>query len=206
METLHPLELLHPAGKIDHCIVLGSNCPERLFPSARSRGGSGRADLVLLSPSLKECRTKGWLAEKVSLLSEELSSNGVAYVLAPPAWRRYTEKLLRLRGLVVELSILHLPSLAASHYLVPLEGTLTRYVVQRLLGTSPSRRQLALLALHFTSTIRFIGRLSSSIGLVARRVKAPPLFNWLGSLEVENVRSGVPRHVIIKSPRPESCH
>jgi Phosphotransferase enzyme family len=201
---LHPLELLHPTGQIGRCIVLGSNCPPRLFPPARWRSDGGPADLVLLAPSWNECQSKGWLNETASLLSKELSRDGLAYAVVPPPWRRQTEKSLRLHGLVVELSVLHLPNLATSHYLVPLHDTLVRYVVERLLGTSPMRRQLALFGLRFASTTQFIEKFSSSMGLVARREKAPPLFNWLGQLEI--ARAETPRHIVIKSPRPESCH
>src|SRR5262249_17912537 len=94
----------------------------------------------------------------------------------------------------------------ASHYLVPLESTLTRYVVKRLLGTSPGRRRLASLGLRFAPTIQFIKRFSSSVGLVARRETTPALFDWLWKLELENVRSDARYHVLMKSPRPESCH
>src|SRR5262249_16663108 len=161
---LHPLELLHPTGYIGRCIVLGSNCPPRLFPPGRWQGDGGPVDLVLLAPSRSECQSKGWLNQAASFLSKELSRDGLTYAIVPPTWRQQIEKSLRLHGLAVGLSVLHLPNLATSHYLVPLHNTLVQYVVERLLGTSPIRRRLALFGLGFACTTQFIGKFSSSIG------------------------------------------
>jgi phosphotransferase family enzyme len=201
---LHPLELLHPNGKVTRCLVLGSNCLTQLAPNPKWERNSGPADLVLLTPSRGECRSKGWLDRAVLQISKELSPDGLLYAIVPPLWRSQFVKMLRLRGLVIELSVLHLPNLAASHYLVPLRNKPTRYVIERLLGTTPARRQLALFGLRFGYMRHIIKNLSPSIALVASRERVLPLFNWLRGLE--GGRLEIPRHVVVRSPRPESRH
>src|SRR5438034_5886140 len=126
------LELLHPNGNSNQSLVIGSNSPAALLPTPRAQDGK-YADLVILAPTVTECRTSGWLEEAAQSLAQKLETDGVAYVLAPPRWRSRVKSLLRGYGLEIGPAIVDLPDRASSRYLVPLIPIPARYAFSKLL-------------------------------------------------------------------------
>ncbi len=198
---LSPLELLHPDGMAERSLLLGCS-PLALLRPESSTGDVENADFVLLAPTIAECRAGGWLEGAVKLLAQRLTSDGIAYVLAPPWWRRRIKNLLRSHGLWVEATIAHLPNLASSHYLMPIDLIPARFMFSKLTASHPWRRRLARLTLCLPGGEILLGSLLPSVGLVARRPGARPLFDWLFQLDGDLQQ---PRSVIVsRSWRGES--
>ena len=189
------LELLLPQGIASRSLVIGSNCPSLLLPESHMEDGE-RADLVILAPTVAECRTRGWLEEAMQLLAQRLETEGIAYVLAPPWWRLRLRHALHGYDLSIDLSIIHLPDQASNRYLVPLISIPVRYAFSELIPICPWRRCLALIAFRCPGAARLFGGLLPSVGLVARRAGALPLFSWLLQLAREGQ---LPSSVIIST-------
>src|SRR5215216_1985752 len=92
MNRSSPLELLHPDGNVSTALVLGSNCPENLFPE-RQIDSDQKIGLLVIAPSKNECKMAGWLEKAVHIVDQRLLGDGLCYVLAPLPWRL---KLIRL--------------------------------------------------------------------------------------------------------------
>ncbi len=177
---ISPLELLHPDGVAKRSIVIGSNCPALLLLKSSTAGES--ADLVLLAPTIAECRTSGWLEEAAQSVAQMLASDGVAYVLAPPRWRLRIISLLRHQGLLIGPLIAHLPDWTSNRYLVPLNPIPAWYAFSKLIPTPFLKRCLAMLAFSLPGGEKLLASMLPSIGLVIRRPGGRPLFNWLFQL------------------------
>jgi len=148
------------------------------------------ADLVILAPSMAECRTIGWLEEAVRLLARRLEPHGVGYVLAPPTWRLQLKHLLRCHNLPIEQAIIHLPDYAASRYLVPLSSAPARYAFSKVLLMPPWAHYLASLGMRFPGCEKLLEHVWPSVALIARRPGARPLMHWLFQLDGEGDRIG----------------
>ena len=59
VSAISPLELLHPAGRVDRVLVLGDGCPG-LMPPAAHEAAAG-VDLALIAPSGDQVGERGWL-------------------------------------------------------------------------------------------------------------------------------------------------
>jgi hypothetical protein len=181
LEPLSPLELLHPDGAAKHFLMVGGNCPALL---SRARiADCGSADLVLLAPTAAECRTRNWLEQIVTSISRDLADDGLMYVLAPRRWRLYTTRLLHQKGLSLEAPILHLPDWTSSWCLVPLNLTMVRYALTRLVPIGLWNWALAESLLQLPGGKQVLPSLLPSVALVARRRGARPLFDWLFHLD-----------------------
>jgi hypothetical protein len=183
------LELLHPNGSSNQSFVIGSNSPAVLLPAPRAQDGK-YADLVILAPTVTECRTSRWLEEAAQSLAQKLEADGVAYVLAPPPWRLRVKRLLRGNGLVIGPPIVHLPDRASSRYLVPLTPIPALYAFSKLLPLPPWGRRLAMIGLRLPGVQKLLGNVLPSVGFVAHRPGARPLFDWLFQLDQEGQRPG----------------
>jgi hypothetical protein len=106
---LSPLQLLLPDGVARCSLVVGSNCPATLLPSPLTPVGE-HVDLVVLAPSLRECRDQGWLEQAACLIADRLAPEGTAYVLATPRWRFRIARLLDEKGLATDVAIAHVPN------------------------------------------------------------------------------------------------
>ncbi len=186
---ISPLELFHPDGFTKSSFVIGSNCPAVLLP--KSRGGiDEHVDLFLLAPSVEECRTSGWFEQAVERLAQRLTPDGFAYVVVPLRWRRRITTLLRYQGLTLDTSLVHIPDLESSRYLVPLDVKPARYALSRLIPGFSWRRDLAKIGFRLRGGKEILRRLLPSIGIVARRPGTRPLFSWLFELQSDVQRAG----------------
>ena len=171
------LELLLPAGRAEQTLVLGGGCPERLVPS--SPEGAGPYGLVVVAPAGDES-ARAWLGEAVERCAAGLHPDGVAYVLVPRGTRLRARRLLRSRGLVLEPPMLHLPSVADTRRLVPLERRAARDAFERVVRLSGWKRRLVRLLLALGGR-RALAALLRDVALVARPKGARPLLAWLRS-------------------------
>jgi Phosphotransferase enzyme family len=183
-----PLELLHPDGVTKRSLVIGSNCPASLRLKTPTGGES--ADLILLAPTLAECRTKDWLEDAVRSLSQRLADHGIAYVLAAPRWRLRIKQLLYDHGLLIDTAIVHTPNLESTRYMVPLSPIPTRYAFSNMLPIPSWKRYLAMIGFRLPGIQKLLGSVLPSVGIVARRPGARALFDWLFRLDGAAHRSG----------------
>ncbi len=180
--SLCVLELLHPDGIARNTYVVGSNCPPRLAPTRPPELGSP-ADLLILAPSAGECRRSGWLSGAVNAVEHQLAADGIAYVLAPVRWRWEIQKRLRARGLALDGSVAHLPSVAASRYLVPLRAPDAQYALSALMPNAAWKRNFGLLGLRIRGAEALVSRVWPSAGFVARRSQGRPPMEWLSRID-----------------------
>ncbi len=193
--AISPLELLHPAGLARRSAVLGAGCPRRLHPSTTD-AAENPCDLVVLAPTLRECRRPRWLEHSIASIGGRLAADGVVYALIPPGWRGYVRKLFIRNGLPVELEFLHLPDLNASRYLVPLDARAVEYAVSRTIPVHPVKQRLLRLAVRVSRSRALLSMWLPSIGLVAHRRGARPLMAWLFEIDGQATQ---PRQVMIGS-------
>jgi hypothetical protein len=152
---------------------------------------SEHADLIIVAPTGNECRTSGWLQEAVQLVSQQLESNGVAYVLAPPWWRLQIRKLLSDQGLAIDQEILHLPDQRTSQYLVPMNSPIpAQYAFSNLLPLPQWGRLLASIGFRFSGGDKLFRHILPSVGMAVRRSRTRPLFEWLFKREPQAARPG----------------
>lgn len=172
------LELLHPDGRASTSLVIGSNCPPILFPEVQQDSSKDNA-LVILAPSLKECRTNGWLVEAAELMACRLAPDGVGYLLVPRRYRFKMSTLLHNLGLFVGFPVVHLPDWELSHYLVPFAPAPVQYAFTAFISIPAWKQHLIIHWLHFQRAARFLGYIWPAVGLVVRHPNARPLFEWL---------------------------
>ncbi len=183
------LELLHPDGKADRSLVFGGNCPASLLPTGCvSTGQVG--DLVILAPTILECRDDTWLQDAMQSLARCLAIDGIAYVLAPRHLRLRIAKLLCKHGLVIDTWIAHFPNWVSNRYLVPLRHVPARYAFTKLMPMGSWQRRFSKMSFSFPGTANLLGIVASSVGVVARRPHARPLFNWLFEINGKSQRGG----------------
>jgi Phosphotransferase enzyme family len=187
---ISPLELFHPDGIVERVCVIGDNCPTRLLPEFHHVAGD-RADLIILAPSEKEFRTKGWLQNATLAVNGKLAPDGVVYVISPSLWRSTIERLLRNRGFQIETYIGHFPNWESSRYLLPLTEIPARYAFGNLFPTRSWKRQLSRTVLRMPGGGKFLANVLPCVSLVGRRPGERPLFHWLRQFDgdLEPLRS-----------------
>ena len=172
------LELFHPNGVARQILVIGGNCPEILRP-LQCNEITEDADLVILAPTLAECRTNGWLQAAVHSVSQSLAADGIGYAIVPPLRRLRIRKLLYDCDLSIDQAILHVPDQDTSRYLIPLSPAPARYAVSKLLSLSFHKRLLASVGLCLIGSSKLFQWSLPSAGLLVRRPGARPIFEWL---------------------------
>ena len=172
-----PLELLLPDGRAGRSLVLGGSCPPALVPHSRGDGEGAPVQLIVLAPSAAEAEDVRWLDDAVNRV-EELDPDGVVYVLASPRARRRLRALLATRGLTQSAGFLHVPSLVATRFLLPLEKGAFRYAFAHLVPVKAHNRARTSVA-TWLPTLAPITALASPVGVAARRPRARSLFDWL---------------------------
>lgn len=177
-QPLSLLELFLPDGAARRSAIIGSNCPPILSPPGCSET-TENAELIVLAPTLAECRTRGWLEDAVQSLSGRLGADGLAYVLAPALWRFKIRNLLGDRGLSIEQAILHVPDQRLSRFLIPLDARPAQYAASKLLSLSLGKHLLAVFGVCLLRFDRLFKCLLPSAGLLVRRPGSRPIFEWL---------------------------
>jgi hypothetical protein len=137
--------------------------------------------------------TAAWVREALQLAATDLAADGVAYLLPRRVHRRRLRSLVAKHGLSVELEVVHLPQLASSVFLVPLDPGPIQFVLGELVLLPTWRRAATLLfARRGPLRVPF-----SSIGFVIRRPGSRPCFHWLSELD-----GGTPTRAVISRTRP----
>jgi hypothetical protein len=178
MKKFSALEYLHPDGIAHTSIVLGSNCPEILYPELPHQFNGG-AELFILAPSAKELNSQVWLEAAVQSMSDDLSADGIGYALVLPRQRRRVMKLLHSAGLIADTAFWHFPDWSSSRYLTPIERFPGQFVLDTILQKESLKRRLARLMLRFSGTRQFLTSFWEPVGICVRRPGARPLFQWL---------------------------
>ena len=174
--SVSPIELLLPRGYAETAMVLGSDCPAALLPSAHSpHSGEAPVDLVVLAPSRDESRDAVWVDHSAERTVRELSPTGTAYIL--PASARRLRGVLAAHGLDTTDLLLHVPDPARSRHVVPVGTEAQRYALSGRLAMTRGKR----LAAGAVLRSRLLAALGPT-GVFVRRHDAPPLAAWLFDL------------------------
>ena len=181
MSAISPLELLHPAGRVDRVLVLGNGCPGALIPPAAQEAAAG-VELVLIAPSGNQVRERGWLERAAGAAAQRLSQDGFAYALVPRGARREARRRLRAAGLELGDAIVQLPGGDAPRYLVPLRAESWRHALTEQIGARPRARLALRTARALPGGTALLVRALPSVGIVARRAGARPLAGWVAGL------------------------
>jgi hypothetical protein len=193
------LELFHPAGTAPRVLVLGGRCPPAVVDGPSRVGEAGPADIVVVAPTVEQCRAAGWLARAARSAADALDDDGVGFVLAPLPWRFRLLRAVREQHLVLGPAILHLPDLASSRYLVAAGRTAARYATACLIPRSSWRGRVASVAARTPGGTRLVAQ-AGLASVVVRRRTAAPLFRWL----VEAAGEAPPERVVItRTWRPQ---
>jgi hypothetical protein len=172
-----PIELLLPNGFAERAIVLGDACPSALAPASSEQTQDGTpVDLVLLAPSTHERRDPGWIQRAVHTAASRLVPSGMVYVV--PSRPIGLRRALGSAGLRSAGTLLHIPDLARSRYVVPVGTAAERYALSGQLPMKRLKRLAASAALRspWLSTL-------GPTGVLLRRDPATPLAGWLFELE-----------------------
>ena len=135
-----PLELLHPAGRVDRLLALGDHCPPALVPRAATMA-TEYADLALIAPSPAELRQSGWLERATVEAARGLAPHGFAYALPPRRGRAAASRRLGQAGLVLETPFAHFPGGGVPRYLLPLQAAPWRHGLNHQIGARPRARR-----------------------------------------------------------------
>lgn len=187
------LELFHPDGSPRRSLVLGSGCPPDLLPNPKIT--AGELDLIVLAPTVQECRKDFWLRDAVQSLCQKLARDGIAYILAPPLWRTTIKQLLERCGLFTEQSMIHLANTVSSRYLVPLAPGPLSFILAQSLPFKHWTSALVAAGARLTFKEALCEKLFPSLGFVMRRLGARPIFHWLSKL---HPNGGERAHVLIR--------
>jgi aminoglycoside phosphotransferase len=178
MKKFSVLEYLHPDGIAQTSLLLGSNCPEILRPELQARF-NGKADLFIISPSVKEATSQAWLEAAVQAMSAYLSADGIGYVLVSPRWRWKIINFLRDAGLVLDTAFWHFPDPSSSRNLTPIERVPGQFFVNTIMPKPSWKRTAAMWMLRFWATRQFLIYFWNPVGISIRRPNARPLFQWM---------------------------
>jgi len=181
VSAISPLELLHPAGRVDRVLVLGDGSPGALIPPAAHETAAG-VDLALIAPSGDQVRERGWLERAAGAAAQRLSQDGFAYALVPRGARREARRRLRAAGLELGDVIVQLPGGDAPRYLVPLRAEPWRHALTEQIGARPRARLALRAARALPGGTALLVRALPSVGIVARRAGARPLADWVAGL------------------------
>jgi glycosyltransferase involved in cell wall biosynthesis len=171
------LELALPRGSASLALVLGSGWPGGIQPPAAAAGAEP-ADLIVVAPTAAEAEEPGWLERAVDTCAERLAPDGAVHLLVSRRRRSRARGLLLGRGLAVESEVLHLPDVAQSRHLVPLEAAPGRHAFASVVPLVPWKRAVTSAVLGLRGG-RLIAAAAADVALVARRPGAEPLFAWL---------------------------
>jgi len=174
-----PIELLHPDGPGLPGAVIG-RASERFFAPVRPAAGSQSLDFVLVAPDANERADPGFLQQAAALISGSLSTDGLAYVVAPVHWQRRLRRRLPEADFAFGPTIVHLPPGVSDQILVPADTHLLRYAASALTNMSWVSRRLLAAALRLPGIQGAIRR-TSEVGVVVRRTGARLLLEWLAS-------------------------
>lgn len=186
-ERISPLELFHPDGVVERCLILGANCPEHLRPEKQCAAGE-MADLVVVAPSGDECRRPGLLREMFGEVGYRLAPGGIVYMMTPRRWRLESQRMLQECGLKVDTFFFHLPDWQSGCYMVPLHPMPVQYAFSNLMPARWWRLRLTRGALLFPVGARSLSFLFPWTALVARRPGERGVFDWLCRLDGETRR------------------
>ena len=175
--TISVLELFHADNFVRRSQVIGENCPALLIPTTTM--SDGKKDLIVVAPTIKECRTDRWLEQAAEVVVRDLAPDGVVYLLLPYLWRLQFVTLLQRHGFQFRTPILHIPNFKVSRYLVPLEHYPIKYALLRIIPTRSWRRILALIALSIPGGTVLFMSLLSAVGLIGQRLGARSFSDWL---------------------------
>jgi hypothetical protein len=189
MKKFSPLELLHPDGSASTSVVLGSNCPESLFPPLTPQM-ERKVELFIIAPTATECKAPGWLDAAVGAADDYLSGDGLCYLLVPPPWRLKMLDLLSQTNLVIDSSFWHFPDCTSSQYLVPLQRAPAQYMVENIISAPSWKRLLALETFRYSIPRKVFGTFWKSVGICSRHQGARPLFQWLFQSKRERLSPG----------------
>jgi hypothetical protein len=139
-------------------------------------------DLVIVAPRGREIRRKGWLEGFLDGAVPTLAVDGIVYLLAFPFARAAALRQLRRRGLDPEILVAHVPDVASSRYLVPLDRELAPAAFDEVVPVWPRRRRLLSRVVRFPGAVRVFGWVLPSVAIVLRKEGARPLFDWLPRL------------------------
>jgi hypothetical protein len=93
---------------------------------------------------------------------------------------------LKNRGLIIEITLAHLPSWQSPLFLVPLKRRTAKFAFSNLIHICPLRRRFARLVLHLPIGEKLLSLIFPSVGMIARRfsTKANYSIPGVGSLSV----------------------
>jgi len=171
-----PLELLLPTGRTNNALVLGDDCPPVLAPSrAEVDVSGGTVDLVILAPSGTQRRDSRWVRQAAETTASRISQDGIAYVV--PGSAIQLRRALAGEGLRSAETVLHIPDVGRTRYLVPVGTSAESYALEGGIPMSPYKRRLA-------SGLGTHGRaIFGPTGVIHRRDPQAPLADWLFRLD-----------------------
>ena len=182
MSGASPLDLLHPAGGIRRMLLVGENVPQGLLP-ADAVSATEDVDLVLISPSRRELRQRGWLGRAAQRAETALAEDGLVYAVLPRRLRRRGSADLRAVGLALDARLVSLPGDGPARYLVPLRAGPWRYAFGSLIAARPLARRALLAARSLPFGEALLGAALPGAGIVARRPRGCRPAAWIGALE-----------------------
>lgn len=157
-------------------LVVGDGCPSAILPSPTVEGAP--ADLVVVAPDAREAARRRWLDAACDRAVAALPPDGVVYLLAPRHLRREARRGLDARGLRVATAFLHVPGVAATRHLLPLDRKALSFAIANVAELrSGTRRRL--LAVARGRALPLLEALAEPIGIAAVRPGSRPLFEWL---------------------------
>ena len=168
------LELAHPASP-SRTAVSGRRI--RAAGASRSNPG-GMLDVCVLAPSFGQALSPHWRKGAARLAADHLAADGVVHLLSPAPLRGLLRRALTGRGLVTAEARLHVPSVAETRWIVPLERA-SRLALAHSLGRASARRWLLVRALAVPGVDRVLRASLPHVGLVLRRPGARPCSAWL---------------------------
>jgi hypothetical protein len=173
-----PLELLHPAGRVERVLVLGRLCPPSLVPPL-AEAATADAELVLVAPSPAELRQSGWLEHAATKAAAALAPHGVAYALLPRRKRVEGRGRLRHAGLVVDQAVAHFPGTGPPRYLLPIQDPAWTYAMTHGIGSRPVLRRGLVAARSLPYGTALLELALPAVGIVGRLPGADPLAAWV---------------------------
>src|ERR1051325_5218061 len=110
-------------------MLLGDNSSALCLLADRSAASAraGKADLVIIAPTLNQCRTDGWLKDALQQTADTLDQHGLAYALIPRSWRSTLKALIFQQSLSIAQELVHAPDPTRTRYLLSLNPKPVQY-------------------------------------------------------------------------------